>query len=79
MDQLTPHETDTLDLSPYFLITAAAFLLLKLFGVVNWSWWIVLAPLYAPFVIVLLTAGILYLTTWMIYGRPMVSFSFTWK
>jgi len=30
------------------------FIVLKLVGVIDWSWWLVLLPLYGPLVIVLL-------------------------
>lgn len=38
-----------------------AFIVLKLTGVISWSWWLVLLPLYGPFLLVLtvlLIAGI---------------------
>ena len=34
-------------------VTFIVFLVLKLCGVINWSWWFVTAPLWGPFVIVL--------------------------
>ena len=34
------------------------FLVLKLCGVINWSWWFVTAPLWLPIIIVLLVLGI---------------------
>lgn len=30
------------------------FITLKLLKVINWSWWLVLAPIYGPFVILIL-------------------------
>ena len=40
-----------------------AFLVLKLTNVINWSWWCITAPLWAPFALVILiflvTMGIL--------------------
>lgn len=38
------------------------FITLKLCGVVNWSWWIVLLPLYGPVAAVLTIIAILLLT-----------------
>lgn len=35
------------------------FITLKLCGVVNWSWWIVLLPLYGPAVVVLAIIAVL--------------------
>lgn len=32
------------------------FITLKLTGVINWSWWLVLLPLYFPLVIILVVA-----------------------
>lgn len=34
-------------------LLAIAFIVLKLTGVITWSWWWVLAPLWIPFLIVL--------------------------
>lgn len=35
-------------------VLGIAFIVLKLCGVINWSWWWVLAPIWAPFGIWLL-------------------------
>ena len=37
-----------------------AFVVLKLTGTISWSWWLVLAPLYAVPVLLLSIAGILF-------------------
>lgn len=37
------------------LIVLTTFVTLKLSGVVTWSWWVVLAPLWLPAVILLAT------------------------
>jgi hypothetical protein len=37
-------------------LLAVAFIVLKLCGVIGWSWWWVLAPLWAPLVVVVLLA-----------------------
>jgi len=34
------------------------FLVLKLTGVIGWSWWWVFSPLWIPFVLVLVLVGI---------------------
>ena len=34
------------------------FIVLKLVGVIDWSWWLVLLPIYAPIVLFLLGAFI---------------------
>jgi hypothetical protein len=37
----------------FFGLLAIAFIVLKLTNVINWSWWLVLAPIWAPIVIVI--------------------------
>lgn len=34
-------------------LLAIVFITLKLLGVITWSWWLVLAPLWVPFVVVI--------------------------
>ena len=34
-------------------LLGVAFIILKLCGVINWSWWLVLLPLYGPITLVL--------------------------
>lgn len=45
------------------------FLTLKLVGVIDWSWWWVLSPLWVPFVLVLLlialTAAVYGVASWV--------------
>jgi hypothetical protein len=46
----------------FFGVLFLIFLVLKLIGIINWSWWLVSAPLWAPFVLVfviLLIVGII--------------------
>jgi hypothetical protein len=38
---------------PFFQILALIFITLKLMGEITWSWWWVLSPIWAPFVIML--------------------------
>lgn len=40
-------------------LLAVVFIVLKLCHVINWSWWIVLAPIYGPMVLYLLVVIIL--------------------
>jgi len=40
------------------LIIFVVFLTLKLSGVINWSWWWVISPLWIPFALVLVVIGI---------------------
>lgn len=45
----------------FFGLLGIVFIVLKLVGVVNWSWWLVLAPLWAPAAVgvILILLGIL--------------------
>ena len=42
-------------------LLAIVFITLKLTGYIAWSWWWVLSPLWAPFVVVLVIAAITFL------------------
>jgi hypothetical protein len=46
----------------FFGFLALIFITLKLCEVIDWSWWWVLAPLWAPLAIVLLIVGPIMLT-----------------
>ena len=37
-------------------VLALIFIVLKIVGVIDWSWWLVLAPWWIPVVIVIITA-----------------------
>ena len=41
------------------LIIFVVFLTLKLSGVIDWSWWWVISPLWLPFALVLAVIGII--------------------
>jgi hypothetical protein len=43
----------------FFGLLAILFIALKLFGVINWSWWLVLAPLYVGPALLLLAIVII--------------------
>lgn len=45
----------------FFGLLTVAFIVLKLTGTVAWSWWLVLAPIYAPVLLVLVLAAMLYI------------------
>jgi hypothetical protein len=38
----------------FFGVLFIVFLVLKLVGVINWSWWLVFAPIWAPVLIALI-------------------------
>lgn len=40
-------------------VLAIVFIVLKLLGVINWSWWWVLSPIWISIIIVLVLYGIL--------------------
>lgn len=37
----------------FLSLLGLAFIILKLVGIINWSWWLVLLPLYVPIISVL--------------------------
>ena len=41
-------------------LLAVAFIVLKLCKVINWSWWIVLSPIWGAIILTLIVATILY-------------------
>lgn len=45
-----------------FDVVGIVFIILKLVGVINWSWWWVLAPIWIPVVLVLLILFLVWLT-----------------
>lgn len=40
-------------------VLAVVFVVLKLVGVINWSWWWVLSPLWISIALIILCAGIM--------------------
>lgn len=51
----TSTKTKTASVSGLWLYALGAlFVVLKLTGTINWSWWIVLAPLWIPWVLIAL-------------------------
>lgn len=45
----------------FFTLLGIVFIVLKLIGTINWSWWLVLLPIYGPICIVLLVLIVLIL------------------
>lgn len=43
----------------FFTLLGVLFIGLKLAGIISWSWWLVLAPLWAPLVLVLLFVAVI--------------------
>ena len=44
----------------FFGVLGIVFIVLKLCGVINWSWWLVLLPIYGPAALVLLVVFIMF-------------------
>lgn len=50
---------------PGFLgLLALVFITLKLVGVINWAWWIVLSPIWVPLSLVVLFWIIIFIILW---------------
>lgn len=45
----------------FFGLLAVAFIVLKLTGTIQWSWWAVLAPLWVPAVVIVVIAVVIVL------------------
>lgn len=49
-----------------FSVLGVVFVVLKLVGTINWSWWLVLLPFYGPIVLALVLFGIAGLITFWV-------------
>lgn len=50
---------------PSFIgLLGIAFIVLKLVGVINWSWWVVLIPLYIPIIFFIFSLLIIVYNIW---------------
>lgn len=49
----------------FFTVPFLVLLVLKLAGIIDWSWWLVTAPLWAPVAIVLVIAAVIFVTSYM--------------
>lgn len=49
-------------------VLAIVFIVLKLCGVIDWSWWWVLSPIWIP-VLVLVAFGIIFLIVWIVIKK----------
>lgn len=45
----------------FFGVLAIVFIVLKLLGVITWSWWWVLAPIWGPLVLAILLLCVAYI------------------
>lgn len=52
-------EKTTVVSTPILGLLGIAFIVLKLCGVINWSWWLVLLPIYGPIVLTLIAVCII--------------------
>ena len=62
------------DLTPYFMMLTIILCVLKVTGVVDWSWWIVLLPFYGPFAITLCFIIVSIPIIIMLGGKPRLHF-----
>lgn len=56
-----------LNLSSFMMLLSLLFIGLKLGHVIDWSWWFVLAPLYAPFILIYVALGIIWFIGWLLF------------
>jgi hypothetical protein len=57
----------------FFGLLAPLFIGLKLGGIINWSWWLVLLPLYGPLLLLLGIIGVAFAFYALILGFAAVS------
>lgn len=53
----------------FFTLLGVLFVGLKLTGFINWPWWVVLAPIWGPIVLVLAIWAIMLIIAWVIDNR----------
>ncbi|WP_405061914.1 hypothetical protein OG474_09735 [Kribbella sp. NBC_01505] len=53
-------------------VLGVAFVVLKLVGVIHWSWWLVLLPFYGPTLAVLAVVGAIALVAGLFYAASHV-------
>ena len=51
----------------FFDLLGIAFIVLKLCGVIDWSWWIVLAPIWGSLVLIIVILLIAFVMAWRKY------------
>ena len=66
-----------LDLTPYVMMLTIILCVLKVTGVVDWSWWIVLLPFYGPFAITLCFIIVSIPIIIMLGGKPRLHWNLT--
>ena len=57
----------------FFSLLGILFIGLKLGGIINWSWWLVLLPLYGPLLLVLGIIGLVFAFYALVLGFVAVS------
>lgn len=48
-------------------VVGIVFIILKLCGLIDWDWWLVLLPIYGPLVIVLIIIFIIFMVSFIKY------------
>lgn len=51
-----------------WLLSTVAFIILKILGLISWSWWWLLVPLFGPLVLAILSVGTVVLCTIFIFN-----------
>lgn len=49
----------------FFGVLGIVFIVLKLCGVIDWSWWLVLLPIYGPIALVLIVVFVMFIVIGM--------------
>lgn len=56
-----------INLSSFATLLLIVFITLKLCGVIAWSWWWVLSPLWLPFILLFAAWGIIWFMGWLLF------------
>lgn len=48
----------------FFGLLGVVFIALKLMGIINWSWWLVLAPVYGPISVAIIILALYVIIKW---------------
>lgn len=69
---MTKNNTKTISINvgkrnfPLFGILTIIFVVAKIMGYINWSWWLVFLPLWFPFAIVISAMAIVFIVSFLI-------------
>ena len=71
--QMQTFSGTTFYLSSFLSNLQVSFIVIKVLGLIKWSWWLVFGPTWIPFVILFLIGLIIGLTTEYIKQRPVMN------